>query len=286
MLYITFFDFLGILLVAISFKSLKTRLPAWRGILAILIFILFGFGIAYSANEEITRSTIQSIARIYDWNLNEIPLWDVFIKNGFENYPIYQIRSALIIADKALVLILLTAFLASLLLNRFKPGKYGFSYILFSITLIAGFILTPTFFLSKGNDFFSCDSDVLTGFESTAKDIQEIIAPGSRIWWVGRIPAIFLYLTDMEIFPQQLNHFHNLRTGAADEELARFGLWSQNLGLKWLEASDYVLVERQWLTGWVEQAIISADFVQLPGISIPEKCRPDLEILIFTRRND
>ena len=54
--------------------------------------------------------------------------------------------------------------------------------------LILGLILSPTKVLGKGNDFFDCGgTDVLASYREAGADLRKVIAPGSKVYWEGRI---------------------------------------------------------------------------------------------------
>ena len=283
LLYITFFDFLGLLLLAQSFSALKRTLPTWRAVLAMVVFLGMGLGIVFSEYGEITRPYLQAVSRWIDWDLEDLFLWPILQKYGLSDYNIYQIRASFFVGSLVLVFIFFSAFFVTVIVDRYKPKWLGFSFVLLILCMIVGFIFSSSKYFSGGNDFFYCGGDMLQSYEKSGQVLQALVPKGSKVFWVGRIPAVLLYLPDIELFPPQLNHFHNLRTGDDDQELVRFGLWSKSLGRQWLAESDVALVEEQWLDGWVEDAIAASGFQEIKPPYRVEPCRKSSKIHVYVK---
>jgi hypothetical protein len=286
LLYITFFDFLGALLLAQSFSALKRRLPVWREILASVVLLGIGMGMAYSAYGEINFEQVRAIVRRgwMDWHLEKFILWKPLNAMGVSRNNVYQIRVALLGGELVLGILLLASLAILLLLYWRGSRRYGFSFILANLALIAALVFSPSVYLSKGNDFFECGGNVLQSYEATGRALRQEIPAGAKVFWVSRLPALLLYLPGIQIFPPQLNHFHNLRLGGEDQELYRLGLWNESLGRKWLSEADVALVEDQWLDGWVKDAISTSGLVEMPSPPLPEPCRENSRIHVYMNR--
>ncbi len=283
LLYIAFFDFLGLLLLAQSFSALRRTLPLWRSILAGLIIFLLGIGMAFSLYGDIARPFIQRLAKLISWDLNNFFLWPIFLNLGIAQYNVYQIRAALVAGTAVVSLIFISAFLIYWLIQRKNPGKVGYIYVLTLLILGLGFIFSPTPFQSGGNDFFSCNHDIIHSYEQAGATLNATIPPGSDVFWIGRIPALLLYLEDVNLFLPQLNHYHNFRTGGDDGELEKFGLWNESLGRKWFAEADAIVVEEEWLDGWVKEEIEQSglsETIRLPKI---ESCRKGSRIFVYLK---
>ncbi len=289
LLYLTFFDFLGLLLLAQSWSALPRTLPLWRAVLTGLVLFGFGLGISFSAFEEIQRSTIQKFPIFFGWGILDRFLRPLLEAAGYPEFKVLQIRTALYSGLVILAVIFGLALLAVYLFRRRNGrrnwGPAGVIFLLVCISLGLGLVFSTSKYLSGGNDFFACEGDVLQTYENTGKYLRESIPVGSKVFWVGRIPALLLYLPDSEIYPPQLNHFHNFRYGAEeDDELYRTGRWNESLGRKWLAEAEAVLVEDEWLDGWVLDAIQSSGLVELKISPKAELCRKESRIHIYLRR--
>jgi hypothetical protein len=281
-LYVAFFYILGLILLAVAFSAIRRTLSPWREIVVVVLVVIFLLGMAYSMYSDLGREWARLAVPLVGSNLQEGSIWEeVANVLGIAYYNLLRVVAALVGGIALVVFVLLLAKALQLLLNRFRTRQVGFSFMLLSSVLVIGFLLSPTILLSKGNDFFACDGNVLTAFEATGEYLNETIPPGSSAFWLGRLPALFLYTPEVEIYPPQLNHYHSFRFGGVDQELFRFGLWNQSLGTKWILEADYVLVEEEWLEGWVIESIKAEAMIELPPSPIPDPCRESSRIHIF-----
>jgi hypothetical protein len=220
---------------------------------------------------------------LISWDLNNFFLWPILLNLGIAQYNVYQIRAAMVIGTAVVSLIFISAYLIYWMIQRKNPGKVGYIYVLTLLVLGLGFIFSPTPFQSGGNDFFSCNHDIIHSYEQAGATLDATIPPGSDVFWIGRIPALLLYLEDVHLFLPQLNHFHNLRYGGDEDELERFGLWNESLGRKWFAESDAIVVEEEWLEGWVKEEIERSglqETIRLPKI---ESCRKGSRIYVYLK---
>ncbi len=112
--------------------------------------------------------------------------------------------------------------------------------------------------------------------------MNDLIPPGSQIYWGVESKMLLLYLPEAEVFAPQLD-------GAAayiddpdadTEMLYRFGWWNSELKEEWLQQADYILVENRWFDeGW--QARL--DDGQLERVYLSEQvasCRGDASRIV------
>ena len=112
-----------------------------------------------------------------------------------------------------------------------------------NLLLILGLVLSPTKVLETGSDFFDCaGTDVFASYRKASG-----IEPGHRtrfkIYWEGRLLAIFLYMPNVNIYPPQMNHVHSYFIGGDAETLLRYSQWNDELARQWLAEADYILVQ-------------------------------------------
>lgn len=284
LLYVAFFDYLGLILFAVSFSALKRRLRRWREVLNLTIMLVAGLGISYSAFGEISSRLARLTPKIFGVDLQRFPLWPFFQKIGVTRFHTYQILVSLGIGSAIMLAFAWLALRLKKTANQKGNAIYSLSYLILVISLISGLIFSPTTALSKGNDFFSCGWDVLSSYEQTAASLQKEIPANAKVFWIGRLPALMLYLPDISIYPPQLNHFHSFRYGGDDQELFRLGRWNESLAQQWFADADVVLVEDRWLEGWVQDTIESSELEELPSPSPPETCREDSLIRIYLKK--
>ena len=137
--------------------------------------------------------------------------------------------------------------------------------------------------MGSGNDFFACSGyNVPAAYREAGAALNALIPSGARVAWVGRIPAIFLYLPEVDVYPPQLNHYHSFWISEDDETLYRFSRWNESLGRRWMEEADYTLIEEAWLEeAWVQDALQSAGLQEIAVSLPPEPCRETSRIHVF-----
>jgi hypothetical protein len=259
-------------------------MPVWREFVTLIVVFLMGLGIAYSAFGEVSIKRARLSYRVLGWDLRRFPLLTLFKKVGITPYHTPQIIVSVSSGVLLMAILALLTFVIIILHGRRGNRRFGPSFIYLSLALIGALILSPTAGFSRGNDFYACNADVLRAYEASGAFLRQNVPPGAQVFWVGRLPALLLYLPDIGIYPPQLNHFHNLRSGGDDQELYRFGLWSETLGHQWLTDADIVLVEDQWLDGWILEAIQGMELNELPSPRLPEPCREDSLIHIYVKK--
>jgi hypothetical protein len=182
--------------------------------------------------------------------------------------------SALVIALGAIVLWLLR--------HRFAGGRLGIFAL--NVFLILGLILSPTKVLGAGSDFFDCaGEDVLASYHRAGDALSEVIEPGSKIYWEGRLLAIFLYLPDVRMYPPQMNHVHSYFVGGDADTLLRYSQWNDELARQWLAEADYILVQNTEKIYLTDEMLESGEYVKLASAPRAEKCRWQSVIQVYRR---
>jgi hypothetical protein len=150
--------------------------------------------------------------------------------------------------------------------------------------LILGLVLSPTKILGAGNDFFYCEgTDVFASYERAGRELSEVIPPGSKIYWEGRIPAIFLYLPNVKVYGPQLNHLHYYFKGGEADTLRRFNYWNDELARQWLDEADYILVQTTEKVYLTDEMLESGQYVKVMSAPRAEKCRWQSAIQVYQR---
>jgi hypothetical protein len=281
LLYVGNFDFIGLLLLVIAFPFLSRQLPAWRRALIFAAGALLIVGIGTTAYEEVStdfaKLMIERMDHFYPWNV---------LQNLTGIAPLLLFRQVYVI----LLSLLAIAGLALLLLIfvRLSPDRQtglrqaGFAAI--NLTLLAALLLSPTRALGKGNDFFDCgDTDVLASFREGGAYLAGIIPPGSKIYWEGRLPAIFLYTPGVIVYPPQLNHVHGYYDGGDAEVLYRFSRWNDALARQWIAQADFVLLQKGFTQEWELQTVQGGGYLQLDSTRKLEKCEWQSVIDVYQR---
>ena len=166
--------------------------------------------------------------------------------------------------------------------GQLAGGRTGLLVLNSFLTL--GLILSPTTILGKGNDFFDCaGTDVFQSYQEAGAELSKVIQPGSKVYWEGRLPAIFLYMPDVQIYPPQLNHVHSYHVGGDTQELLRFSQWNDELAQQWLEDADYIMFQSTELVYLTEDMIESGKYEKIMSSPKAEKCRWQSVINVYKR---
>ena len=281
LLYVSYFDFVGLILLPLSFRLLQKDLPRWRQALISILVIVIVLGMNFSAYDDVNTDFAKKIMEA----IREVYLWKV-LQNVTGASALLLFRQ--IFAQLVGLIILLAVFgIALLIKKKYSNSPAGwrrFVYSVVTLMFIFGLVLTPTTVLGKGDDFFACDNyDVLASYQEAGSYLRSIVPPGSKVYWDGRIVAIFLYLPGVEVYPPQLNHTHSLFTGGDSDALLRFGFWNDDLARKWIAEADYVLLEKGHEQDWELQTLSTGNYVQLQSTRKVERCRWQSVIDIYQR---
>lgn len=309
--YLSFFDFTGLLLFLVMLPSLTRQIhPLRQGLLAALLLFLTT-GIAYSAfsdfknwGEDLLKKNVPRVA-----NLQILPgtvkLW-ALLENRF-GWP-YEAQWRYLIPTLGLVMgvsILLLAFLIFLIrrLHKAEPSISPAAYLL-SLTLMTGVILSPTKLLGNGFETYDCGQsetersptedlvplpasalDVIQSYEAAGHHLAGLIPAGAKVYWRGTLSAVpLLYLDSPQLFPSQINQDYTLYLTGDDKELERFSFWSNTLARRWVQEADYVLVSKRYYQDWLAEILADPlQFEERTPTAPVSPCDPRSVIHIFAR---
>ncbi len=280
LLYVGYFDFLGLMLLVIAAPILLRQLTPLRQAIVLTVITLLILGIGFSSHEDLSSDFAKAMIERLDGTY----LWGALIHYiKLPHLLLFRITfvllvSGLVVAAGAILLAVIRR------LNRpiFAGGRLGI--LALNIFLILGLILSPTKILGAGSDFFDCAGmDVFASYKRAGAELSQVIEPGSKIYWEGRLLAIFLYMPDVDIYPPQMNHVHSYYVGGDTDTLLRYSQWNDELARQWLDEADYILVqntERVYLT---DEMLESGEFVKVMSAPRAERCRWQSAIQVYQR---
>jgi len=307
--YMGFFSFSGILLIVISAPSWRYKLPIWhQGVISLLVFGVTT-GIGYASFETLGdgMATWQFPVFTHRWlRHNTLRVWKFLNYHYAISY--HQSKRILPTAAGFLtgVVVLLISGGITAWNHLIKEGKSrSFGYTVLVTLLATGWLLAPTQALGGGYQSYDCSSDVLATYDSLGAEIQKLIPAGSTLYWQGE-PAstVLIYLSDVGIFPAQLNQKFTFFEGDT-EALERYGFWNQELAERWLAQADYAFVGTYYLGNIAKEDIPPeikvSDFYNAPWlvaglapekgfqlidqVPLPMPCNPNQTIQVFQRQS-
>ncbi len=159
-----------------------------------------------------------------------------------------------------------------------------FGYYVLILTLTAGVLLTPTSLLGLGYKTLDCGGDVISSYESAGAHLAGTIPPDSRVYWKGGLSAApLLYLPGVQIYPSQINGDYSFYLDGDVNALEKYGYWNPELSNRWLDETDYVLMEQRYYRRWFRDTVDQDRFVELEPTPDKVICRENSRIRIFKR---
>jgi hypothetical protein len=276
LLYVGYFDFLGLMLLVIAAPILLKQLTPLRQGIVFAVIVLMILGIGFSSHEDLSSDFAKAMIERLDGTY----LWGALIHYiDLPHLVLFRVTFVLLVS---VLVIAVGAILLQILHRRFTGGRIGI--LALNMLLILGLILSPTKVLGAGSDFFDCaGEDVFASYRRAGAELSQVIEPGSKIYWEGRLLAIFLYLPDVNIYPPQMNHVHSYFTGGDSDTLLRFSQWNDELARQWLAEADYIMVQNTEKVYLTDEMLESGEYVKVLSAPRAEKCRWQSVIQLYRR---
>ena len=281
LLYVGYFDVLGLMLLVIAWPFLLKELTPLRRVIVFGVIALFVVGIGFSSHEDLSsefaRAMIERLDKVFLWNA-------LLFRTGLS--PLLLFRTSFVLLASFFVLVVsgIVLWVVYRRLNGGQAAGRKIGLVALNSFLIAGLILSPTQVLGAGSDFFGCDgSDVIASYERAGRELSTVIKPGSKIYWEGRLLSIFLYLPDVQIYAPQMNHVHSFYQGGDSDTLLRFSHWNEELARQWLEEADYILFQPEERIYLSDEILESGDYVKVMASPKAERCRWQSVINVYQR---
>ena len=276
LLYIGYFDFLGLMMLVIAAPLLLKQLTPLRQAIVFAVITLMIPGIGFSSHEDLNSDFAKGMIERLDGTY----LWGALIHYiDLPHLVLFRLTFVLLVS---VLVLAVGAIVLWILRRRFTGGRLGI--LALNILLILGLILSPTQVLGAGSDFFDCAGEnVFASYRKAGAELSQVIEPGSKIYWEGRLLAIFLYLPDVKIYPPQMNHVHSYFTGGDSDTLLRFSQWNDELARQWLADADYILVQNTEKVYLTDAMLESGEYVKVTSAPRAEKCRWQSVIQVYQR---
>ena len=277
LLYVGYFDFLGLMMLVIAAPLLLKQLTPFRQAVVFVVIALLILGIGFSSYEDLSSDFAKAMIERLDGTY----LWGALIHYIDQPSHLLLFRVTFVLLVSVLVIVV-GAIVLGVLRRRFTGGRLGI--LALNLFLILGLILSPTKVLGAGSDFFDCaGEDVFASYKKAGDELSQVIEPGSKIYWEGRLLAIFLYLPDVKIYPPQMNHVHSYFIGGDADTLLRFSQWNDELARQWLAEADYILVQNTEKVYLTDEMLESGEYVKVTSAPRAEKCRWQSVIQVYRR---
>jgi hypothetical protein len=285
--YFAFFHLAGLLLFILAGKYALRRTSSFRGVVLVLILIFVPIVFCVTLDSGISESLLETqVPRLSNLRLQPgtISLLDTIgSKFSLTSDKIITWTSLLLnafIIGFALVF-LYYAVMAVCYRERFVKRNY---LGVFLGVFIGIELALATIVFGNTYRYYDCGKDIITAHESVGEYLTARIPADSLVYWgVGRSPVPLLYLSNVKIFPPQLNGDYTLRGGGDSDELLRFGYWNDQLAINWLASADYIMVEKRNYSSTVAEFLDPSHYDEFEATVPTDPCREDSSILIFRR---
>lgn len=283
LLYIGYFDFLGLMMLVIAAPLLVKEVSLLRRVIIFTVISLLILGIGFSTHEDLSADFAKAMIERLDGTY----VWGVLV-HYIDLPTLVLFRVTFVLLVSALVVVLGGIALWGIQRRLNGPGRHfaggRIGLVALNLFLILGLILSPTKVLGAGNDFFDCEgSDVFESYREAGTELSQVIEPGSKVYWEGRLTAIFLYLPEVQIYPPQLNHVHSYFVGGEPDLLLRASSWNDALAQQWLKDADYIMVQGAEKVYLTDEMLESGEYVKLMSAPKAERCRWQSVITVYQR---
>ncbi len=288
--YLAFFTYIGYLLTIVVFSNLQRRVSVARQIAISGVIVLISTGVGYGSFLSVGDFLLHiRIPRIWSFfrtgkTLPGVPIWD-FLANKYgiafnTSHRMIPLFAGLL---SGLLVLLIGAAIWSFFRHRKVFQAYSFGVISAVVFLLAGIFLSPTAALGGGFIQWECNMNVIKTYKQTGQFIASNLSPGTHVYWGGgNAVAILLYAPDIRVFPQQLDDQWNFFHGGDLNELARLGLWNDELARLWRDQANVIIIQQVDFLDW-QSYLDKSEFVELQTPKTPLNCEPDTYLRIFIR---
>jgi len=266
--YFAFYLPIGITLIPLIARDCLTMTPKDRRWILCIATIVISTGIGLSLYREIApffmNMNLPSISQHILSGPYEI--WDVLLNRFHISIRSQEFIIPTLVGLFAGLLVLLIAKIIHLLFQK-KAKLYSYGTALILVVLSLGCILSPTFILAANSSIATYpNTDIPARYAEAANQLQTILPDNALVYWDGYTPILFLYLTDIQIFPAQLNMEFYYRTGGNTASIEKQGFWNEELSVRWINEADIlVFSEETYQKRFTElDSAIQSDFLRLP----------------------
>jgi len=295
--YLAFFPTVGLLLVILTIPIWCRQAAWWQQIVIVLVIIVISIGIGFGAFEDIDKGILNISIPRYLIKFPEpatgyVMLGDVIANKFLLSESILRRLNPSFTALLAGLVIIFIAFaIRKVFISMRKVISSdsvidipSFGYRTATLFLLAGTLFSPNQYLGGGKSTYDCGGDIIQEYRVAGETLAKTVPAGSQVYWQGGLSAApLLYAPGLHIYPPQINDGFNYYIGGDADTLYRYGLWNEELSLKWLQEADYILIEKSSYRENVKEFIRTHSYVRVATTPPKETCRNNSEILIFKR---
>jgi hypothetical protein len=300
--YLAFFSLIGIVLFVSTFKFGLKKLSRARQSVILLTLMIFSVPFTFFFVDNLLSVQVPRI-RSMQIMPGTTELWKLFANKFGLSWEIMFVTLFVAVSLTAVPMFFGLVYLGKRFGDRIDlKWDRSFASLVLIALLAFGLLLSPTEALSGSYHNYDCGGDVIESYEQVGEHLAATIPARASVFWKGgRSFVPLLYIPEAEVFPAQLNGDYTFRLGGDTDSLSKYGLWNQDLALRWWQESDYLLFEEQLYNEWITASdelksgekfytdllrsmIPSGEFVQLEPSTATLPCQSGSRIFIFERQ--
>jgi hypothetical protein len=293
--YLMFFSNIGLFLIIISHQHWVKQMPVWRNIITGVFASYFLIELEHwnsSWQGNLLRGVRQILNAEISWFTSKdmIPVWGLL-----ENYFSVELK---IIEDTlysftfwAIPLVFVWIFIPLVTwgLRKYKLSFNYYGWMLCTGMLFFSGLLSPLKSIGGELNAKQCESDVIHSHEIVGDRLLSKIPSGSNVYWAVESWMLFLYISDIDIFPPQTMIHYRYLSNTSDMEidsLLKNGYWNKVLKEQWIGEADFILIEGRYYPDEWRPRVESGE-LSLVDITTPvEDCRGDNSRIVILQKNN
>ncbi len=281
--YFAFYLPVGLTLLPLVWQEIKSRnytrlFPISLSILLPLITAGIGLSLYRDVSGYLMKLKLPSFDPPFQISF-KYEIWDVLLTR-FGMDPLVQ---EFVVPSAAGFLIgFLLVILLGIIWKISLKTRLGFGTFLAGVILLFGFILSPTYLLAGKDAIRTCPGvDIPAAYAQTSRELENLLPDGASVYFEGYTPNVLIPLTDLRLYPAQLNMLFYYQIGGDVETLEKYGYWNAELADRWQKEADFILVsplvaELRGLSG-------NPQFRLIATTNSADLCMENTPILIFSR---
>ncbi|MEA3441115.1 MAG: glycosyltransferase family 39 protein [Chloroflexota bacterium] len=295
--YLSFFSFLGILLIILTFPGWRRRLPIWLQIILVFLVVLLSIVFGYSTFPEVGYQLLETKIPETLFTFPEFELVKLKKFLRVEHYITVKDARRQVPAFLGLVVGMIILAFGYEQWFRYKRKHKAdvntripcYGYWLLIAFLIVGTLITPAYYYYNTLNTDDCGTDVIAAYKAAGEHLAEQIPPGSLVYWRGGESVVpLLYVPEINIYPPQINGAYSYKLGGYSDpdSVLKLGYWNSVLDYNWQREADYLLVQDGLFNGPLKWYIMSfGEFEELERTPAIVQCDDKTRIRIFQRKH-
>ena len=250
--YLAFFDITALLLVIVSFASWKNQASLFKQIGMLLFTSILALGLGYAAYDRFGPWLLGIRFPAFNRGLDPrlwvpfITPWDILANKFHQDY--WESRAPFAIITGlflGVVSLILGRLVYKTLVKRQRIRGYSYGVFIIITLLVSGILLSPLMGGTYRQDGI-CHADIPQTYKQIGATLNGIIPSGSRVYWEASNAVPLLYAPGISIYPSQIYALFSFRMGGDPQQLAKNGLWNDELAKQWRAESDFIVTESNW----------------------------------------